>query len=222
MLRGKTSEFHQQPDTCSDSDIDSKNDTTTPLIPEPTRFPSHHDYVPPGVVPGNSTARIQGDFVVFLIGARANTPSAILDSRFGEIGNAMTAMRKELQDQPELGCLGAEDFISMYGDGSQILAVQYWRSVEHLHAYARGKGHVHVRAVPKFIKIAKDSPDFGAWHETFAVKSGDYETFYLNMPPFGLGNARETQLEQVPAKWRTMKQRMGRATDPNSLDPPEW
>ncbi len=32
----------------------------------------------------------------------------------------------------------------------------------------------------------------GLWHETFVVPAGSYESVYVNMPPFGLGEARGT------------------------------
>jgi hypothetical protein len=67
------------------------------------------------------TAKIEGDFVVFLIGARIVKPWRLLSMI--PVGKAMQAMMKELEGHPELGYLGQEQW-----NGRTSIQVQYWRS----------------------------------------------------------------------------------------------
>jgi hypothetical protein len=130
-------------------------------------------------------ARIDGDFVVFLIGMRINKPwkpHKWLPAFF-----AMPRMLKELYGLPadETGFLGH----SSLGMGT---LVQYWRSFDHLEAYARSRDKAHYPAWTAFNKRMKDSRgDVGIWHETYLVKAGQYEAVYSGMPPHGLGRASE-------------------------------
>ena len=125
-------------------------------------------------------AQLEGDFVVFLIGMRINTPWKL--HKWWPVGRAMPRMLKELQEQPELGMLGGE----LWGGRTTIL-VQYWRSAEHLFAYARNKDAQHLPAWRAFNRAVGTSGDVGVWHETYVVSPGTYENIYVNMPAFGLG-----------------------------------
>jgi Monooxygenase af470-like len=49
------------------------------------------------------TANIEGDFVVFLIGMRINSPLKV--HKWLPVATAMPRMLKELQQQPDLGFL---------------------------------------------------------------------------------------------------------------------
>lgn len=128
------------------------------------------------------TVDIEGDFVVFLIGMRIN--------RFWKFGKwvpmvfAMPRMLKELSMQPESGLLGFQ----MLG-GIPPVIIQYWRSFEHLEAYARDQSAHHFPAWRRFNKNMKNNGDAGIWHETYKVRAGEYECVYNNMPPYGLGKA---------------------------------
>ena len=130
------------------------------------------------------TAKIDGDFVVFLIGARLVKPW--LFWQIIPVGRAMDAMIKELEARPELGYLGQESW-----NGTTTIQVQYWRSREQLMAYARNRDNHHLPAWRHFNKVIAATTAVGIWHETFCVKAGEYECFYGNMPPFGLARATE-------------------------------
>src|SRR4051812_15461454 len=82
---------------------------------------------------GRMTVDIEGDFVVFLIGMRVNRPWKI--HKWFPVVLAMPRMLKELDAHPEAGCLGYENWMGMI--------VQYWRSFDHLEAYARGMDREH-------------------------------------------------------------------------------
>lgn len=126
------------------------------------------------------SAKIDGDFVVFLIGMKINKPWKV--HQWFPLFSAMPKMIKELKAKPELGLLGSMS--------SGKFMVQYWRSFEHLDAYAKSKDSVHLPVWKAFNQsVANSRGDIGIWHETYLVKAGEYETIYSGMPPIGLGAA---------------------------------
>ena len=132
---------------------------------------------------GRWRADIEGDFVVFLIGARLTKGRR--RKAFGDLGGrrGMMHMLKKLSEDPEKGLLGYE--MSTFGG----LIVQYWRSFEHLERFANGKDDPHVVAWRNYWKRVGRDAGTGIWHETYLVRAGEYEAVYGNMPPFGLGKA---------------------------------
>jgi hypothetical protein len=66
--------------------------------------------------------------------------------------------------------------------------VQYWRSVEQLHAYASRPDALHRPAWTAFNRRARAAPGaVGIWHETFVVERA--ESVYVGTPPMGLAAA---------------------------------
>ena len=132
------------------------------------------------VMPKRVAARIDGDFVVFLIGMRINRPWKI--HKWLPVLRAMPRMIRELEAHPESGFLG-------HIMSSRII-VQYWRSFEHLEAYARDTDQLHWPAWTDFNRrVGGSRGDVGIWHETYKVRAGEYECVYSGMPPFGLAKA---------------------------------
>ncbi|MFB9993079.1 DUF4188 domain-containing protein [Deinococcus oregonensis] len=124
------------------------------------------------------TAELEGDFVVFLIGFRINALWKV--SAWLPLVQAMPKMLKELAEHPELGMLG--------GRFAGMTLIQYWRSTEHLNAYAQSRQHEHLPAWRAFNQNARRARGaVGIWHETYRVAAGQYETVYIDMPAFGLG-----------------------------------
>jgi hypothetical protein len=93
-------------------------------------------------------------------------------------------MLRELTAHPELGFLGAEQWF-----GRTTVMVSYWRSMDHLLAYAKSRTSAHLPAWRAFNKTVGTNGDVGIWHETYKSRTGDYENIYVNMPPFGLASA---------------------------------
>jgi hypothetical protein len=128
---------------------------------------------------GRFTAEIDGDFVVFLIGARINRkrhlPKAL------KAINGMGEMLKHLQAQPEKGLLGFER--------AGFTTIQYWRSFEHLEAFAKDKDAPHLEAWRRYVKLCSKTGEAGVWHETYQVRAGEYECVYVNVPTRGLAAA---------------------------------
>ena len=86
-----------------------------------------------------------------------------------------------LTEHPEKGLLGYET--------AGFTVIQYWRSFEHLEAFAKDKDDPHLEAWRNYWKRVGKTGRTGIWHETFLVRAGEYEAVYGNMPPRGLGKA---------------------------------
>lgn len=129
------------------------------------------------------TAEVEGDFVVFLIGARFNKPWKLIKNFW--FVKSMPKMLSELEKHPEMGLLGYRQHFSPTG----VMVLQYWRSFEHLEAYSRNKDAAHFPNWVKFNKKIGSNGDIGIWHETYKVRAGEYESVYNNMPAYGLGKA---------------------------------
>ena len=130
---------------------------------------------------GRHQAKIDGDFVVFLIGARFQWTHPI--RTFRDLGGrrGMKHMLDYLTAHPEKGLLG-------YQLGFPVI-VQYWRSFDQLEAFACSEDDPHTAAWRNYWRRVGKDPRSGIWHETYLVRAGEYEAIYGNMPPFGLGKA---------------------------------
>ena len=113
-------------------------------------------------------------------------------------------MIAELKKHPELGLLHVETLLYWRG----VASLQYWKSFEHLHAYAHMREGKHLPAWAEFNRRIGGNGAVGIWHETYMVQPGEYECIHVNMPRFGLGAA----LEHVPVAGRleTARGRIGR------------
>ena len=153
---------------------------------------------------GRWMAQIEGDFVVFIIGARPER-FRLLRSLLDLGGRrGMPYLLKTLSEDPEKGLLGYD----IYGLGT---VVQYWRSFEHLERFANDKDDPHVAVWRNYWKRVGTSSRTGIWHETFLVRAGEYEAIYGNMPPHGLGKASSVVplAEAVQARDRLHKRALG-------------
>ncbi|CAN5873048.1 DUF4188 domain-containing protein [soil metagenome] len=131
---------------------------------------------------GRHTASFEGDFVVFLIGARVHKRWKV--RQWLPVFKAMTAMQREIAAHPEIGCLHIQNFGVVNG-----ISVQYWKSFQHLEEFARSSKWSHLPAWREFNRLIRDSGDLGIWHETYMVPAGGFEAMYGNMPVMGLAAA---------------------------------
>ena len=152
------------------------------------------------VMQGRRTARIEGDFVVFLIGARISKGHPVRSLR--DLGGmrGMPHMLKYLSEHPDKGLLGYQTY-------GLTMNVQYWRSFEHLERFAKDADDPHLAAWRRYWKRVGTDPRSGIWHETFLVRAGEYEAVYGNMPAHGLAKATEvvTLREDSSARGRLKK-----------------
>jgi hypothetical protein len=150
------------------------------------------------IVMGRQQAVVDGDFVVFLIGARVNKKRHL--RRALRAINKMQPMLRYLEAHPEKGLLGYES--------AGLTFIQYWRSFDDLERFARNTDDPHLDAWRQFSKLQNGRADAGIWHETFLVRAGEYEAIYQNMPRRGLGKVGE--LKPLQGRSDTARGRLGR------------
>lgn len=153
-----------------------------------------------GIHMGRFAAKMEGSFVVFIIGMRVNRWLAV--RKWLPVARAMPRMMKELYQDKEHGFLHAEYFIGRNGP----MLVQYWRSYDDLERYARNG--FHKETWRKFHQTGK-AGEVGVYHETYQIEPGQYEAVYNYMPAFGLGKAG--QLLPVEASNHSSRQRMNQS-----------
>ena len=91
-------------------------------------------------------------------------------------------MLAERSAHPECDCRAVH--------GRAGFSVQYWRSFDHLEAYARSAGHAQWPARTAFNRqVRANSGDVGIWHDAYLVPAGEYETLYRSVPRMGLARA---------------------------------
>lgn len=156
--------------------------------------------------PDRSAARIEGDFVVFLIGTRINAWHR--PDRWLPVLRAMGRMLPELFADPSLGLLGSRTRWA----GRHIELAQYWRSFEHLHAYARARDAAHLPGWQAYNRAIRGNDSVGVWHETFLVRAGEYEAVYRAMPRHGL--ARAADAAEAVGALASATGRLGREVEP--------
>src|SRR5579859_942481 len=155
---------------------------------------------------GRFAAQIEGDFCVFHIGIIQNVH--IPTKEFKEIGDAFTAMHRDLEANPEkYGYFGSTNYVSSNIRVDSAMTIQYWRSQEHLNAYARDHMNKHFPAMKWSSGYMKVSANVGFWHESFKVHAGEYEGIYVNCPELLLGKAG--RLVPATGKRKTARGRLG-------------
>ena len=138
---------------------------------------------------GRWTHQHDGDVVVFLIGMRVNRWHRV--RAWWPTFAAMGPMVRELYADPQSGLLGHRTTLAAGGP----MLVQYWRSMDHLLAYAHDTGQHHRPSWQSFNAGARRAGDaVGIWHETYVVPAGGHESMYVGVPVQGLAKATE----QVP------------------------
>jgi len=120
------------------------------------------------IITERMTAELDDEFVVFLIGMRINHWWKI--HKWLPVSMAMPKMLKELYANPELGFISQESWF-----GRTTLMVQYWKSFEHLEAYAKNRKGTHLPEWVKFNKKIGHNGDVGIWHETYLIKKGCHD-----------------------------------------------
>lgn len=149
------------------------------------------------------TTELKEPITVFLIGMRVN--KLLPPVKWLKVALAMPPMIKTLMENPEKGMLHAESFVR-FGPLTTIL-VSYWKSPEHLEAFARNPQDPHFKAWQDFYKLVGTDGSVGIWHETYTLEPEQAECVYVNMPMFGLLGATKNPL---PAKGHrsTFRKRM--------------
>ena len=141
---------------------------------------------------GRYTAQLEEPRVLFLIGTRINKPLAV--HKWAWFAATMPKMLKELASKPEAGLLWYRTYISP----PNIMVQQYWKSFDHLLAYAHAKDSEHFPYWARYNRELARTNAVGIWHETYLIEPGKFECVYGDMPLFGLAAATS----HVPATGR--------------------
>ena len=118
---------------------------------------------------GRWTAELDGDFVVFLIGAKVHDPAAATEA--SGLLMAMTEMLDELEADPAKGLLG----YTRHGEPGHGVIVQYWRSFDALESYARNPDFIQTYIFPGGMLL--DEPSFEALASERSLSWQDREGF---------------------------------------------
>jgi hypothetical protein len=165
------------------------------------------------VLEGRWTAKLDGDFVVFLIGARVGNP--VKSWRAVPLLMQMRTMLSDLEKEPDKGLLAFQQH------GVSLTIVQYWRSFEHLERFARDPEDRHSKTWRAWYRKAQHkNAAAGIWHETFQVHAGEYEAIYQNMPAIGLLKAG-TPTQVGAARTDTARERIGAGVPTQAAAPAE-
>ncbi|KAL8767742.1 MAG: hypothetical protein Q9209_005828 [Squamulea sp. 1 TL-2023] len=170
----------------------------------------------------------EGDKVaVFFLGASSNHPLGIFTPGFGEITPYLQSMWVDAEADPiKSGLIGKSTALmsvptSAASSGPAIFTMSYWKSIEHLHAFAQGPSH---RKGWDWwsSKARKEFPHIGIMHETFEAPKGRWENIYEGFVPVGMGaltrkvmtssgEERHEQrlVEARSGRWSTMNGRLG-------------
>ncbi|MFF4578712.1 DUF4188 domain-containing protein [Streptomyces sp. NPDC001389] len=138
-------------------------------------------------VPGRTTAALEGDAVVLLIGMRINHFWAV--HSWLPVFTGMPRMLRELKKDRARGLL---NHVLLTASPRTYYVVQYWESREKLYAYAAAPDALHHRmwaAINRRERAGGMRRHVGLWHETYVAPQGSYEAVYFDMPPFGLAAA---------------------------------
>ncbi|MCX5384938.1 DUF4188 domain-containing protein [Streptomyces sp. NBC_00083] len=155
-------------------------------------------------IPGRTTAAVEGDAVVLLIGMRVNHFWAV--HQWVPVGLAMLRMLRELSKDRSHGHLG---HVLLTASPRTYYVVQYWESKEKLYAYAHSPDMFHHRAWAILNRKERRGGmrgHVGLWHETYIAPEGCYESIYADMPPFGLAAA--TGVLPIESRGRRAKDRL--------------
>ncbi|MCJ1316077.1 hypothetical protein MMC15_001397 [Xylographa vitiligo] len=129
--------------------------------------------------------------VLFILGARSNHPLGRSSPEFKEMTVYFQAMWREADENRELyGYLGRTFPLigAEQASGNVLLTLSYWKSIEHLHAFARGPTH---RAGWDWMnKMVNKNPNLGIMHETYLAPYGNWENVYANFRPFGFAQTK--------------------------------
>ena len=132
---------------------------------------------------GRWQAEFPSGTVVFMIGMRIGSFWRVRD--WLPVFVAMPKMLRELFEHPELGFLGARNWTSW----RLVMVQQYWASMDQLMSYAAARDAEHLPAWRAFNRRTRSGSSIGIWHEAYIVQPDGSHVVYVNMPPFGMGEA---------------------------------
>lgn len=121
------------------------------------------------------TAKIEGDFVVFIVGL---SPNHIRDIPYAyQVYRRQIKLVKWLAARKEESGLYAWKLCWIGGPAM----IQHWRSFEDLELFAIREDAPHIHGL-RWIHRTLRRGGTSIWHETYKVHAGEYECIYGNTP----------------------------------------
>ena len=127
-------------------------------------------------------AEMDGEFVIYINGMRLNKLRAI--RKYFAAGRKAGKFFERLEADPDSGFLGYVPAMMGIRTGA---AIQYWRSLDDLKRFANDPEDVHVPAWKWYDDVVDPGGGVGFWAELYVIEADNYETFFRNVPPIGLG-----------------------------------
>lgn len=146
-------------------------------------------------------AALDDGVVVYVNGMRLNRLRAL--PQYLAAGLKAGKLLRELEADPDSGFLGYQPALMGLRQGA---AIQYWRSLEDLHRFARDRDGAHVPAWKWYNQTGNADGGVGFWSETYVVDADHVETFFRNAEDVGVG----AFVDLVPASERP--RRLGAST----------
>ncbi|CAK7270308.1 hypothetical protein SEPCBS119000_004022 [Sporothrix epigloea] len=193
-----------------------------------------------GVIPGRSTVHLstrkqhtnqdasdsasRDGIVVFHFGARFNHPLGVLAPGARTMTKLFRATLAALsEDRAAYGLMGGDLFrggASTRVSHDTILLVLYFRNLEGLQRFAGSTAHREAYSWLRQVTMLGDNneqryPHLSAFHETFVVAAGGYESLYINTAPILLGNTFTESLDSDDGD-------VGEESSPDRSEAPLW
>jgi hypothetical protein len=169
------------------------------------------------ILEGRWTAKLDGDFVVFIIGAQVHNPFRGWRALplLGQMRSMLADLERDRTAGVDRGFLGYQS----HGVGPFGVIVQYWRSFDDLERFARQPGDRHAVVWQKWYRAAlHKNRAVGIWHESFAVSADRYEAIYQGTPKIGLLKAGRP--ERVGRRALTARDRLKEGGQPETAPLP--
>ncbi|KAL8725571.1 MAG: hypothetical protein Q9166_007273 [cf. Caloplaca sp. 2 TL-2023] len=140
---------------------------------------------------GIENEKAEDTVAVFILGASSNHPLGIFAPGYGDIRPFFRSMWAEAEADPQKsGLIGkSTSFIPVpateTSSGPAIITISYWKSIEHLHAFAHGPAHR--QGWDWWMNKAREKyPHLGIMHETYEAPRGSWENIYEGFVPVGM------------------------------------
>lgn len=150
---------------------------------------------------GKYTSKPENPFVVFIFGMRINNFFYIW--LWIPFFITLIRMVKRLKNFRDSGMMNAHLFVSSGGIG----VIQYWESFDKLEEFALDNNDKHLPNNKRYKRLVGNSGIVGIWHETYLVENDKFETFYYNMPKWGLAKATNHHID-IPITQEEARQRL--------------
>lgn len=144
----------------------------------------------------DTTSSSSESVVLLVLAASWSHPNGRFSPGSAQMGEYFTKMWADAEaNREKYGFLGNTPGLSTEVTGSRpdeqgstVLVLSYWKTLEGLHEFAHSE--THMKGQLWWEKGAsEDFPHIGIMHETYEVPAGNWENVFHNFRPFGIGKS---------------------------------